>query len=256
MKKIVAVIVLMLLFAFDASPVLAQESDAMVDSVATEQGTAVEHLSLHRQIKQKFIEGSALFMSLIALVFVAGLAFCIERIIYLNISQNNAKHLLSSIEESLMRGDTEAAKNVCSEAHGPIAAICHKGLQHIDQGSDVVEKSVVAQGNIQVAGLEKRCSWIRLFITIAPALGFLGTIIGMVQAFDKIQVVGDMSASVVAGGMKVALISTIFGLVSALILQVFYSYILSKINSMSNEMEDASISFLDLVIRYNMKYKR
>ena len=127
---------------------------------------------------------------------------------------------------------------------------------YIDQGIDVVEKSVVSYGGVQAGYLEKGCSWITLFIAMAPSLGFLGTVIGMVQAFDKIQQVGDISPTVVAGGMKVALITTIFGLIVALILQVFYNYVLSKIEALTSEMEDSSISLLDMVIKYDLKYKK
>jgi biopolymer transport protein ExbB len=255
MKKLLFVFALIISFSLCSTTLQAQESDAESDSVAAAQVTT-QHASLHKQIKQKFVEGSALFMSFVALVFVVGLAFCIERIIYLNMSRTNSKQLLGDIQEALARGDSEAAKNVCQDTDGPVAAICSQGLQRIDQGTDVVEKSVNAQSNIQAAYLTKHCSWIKLFIRMAPALGFLGTIFGMVQAFDKIQQVGEISPSVVAGGVKVALITTIFGLISALILQVFYNYILSKIENINNDIENSSITLLDMVVKYNRKYKR
>lgn len=255
MKKFVFAITLIISLTFCSTMLQAQESDAESDSAAAAQ-VNTEHVSFYKQIKQKFIEGSALFMSFIALVFVAGLAFCIERIIYLNMSRTNSKQLLSDVKDALARGDTETAKNVCKDEGGPIAAICSQGLQRIDQGSDVSEKAMTAEGNVQSVYLSKHCSWIKLFIRMAPALGFLGTIFGMVQSFDKIQQVGEISPSVVAGGIKVALISTIFGLISALILQVFYNYILSKIENITNEMEKSSIALLDMVVKYNRKYKR
>lgn len=255
MRKVIFIFALIMSFALCSTILQAQEiSEAVSDSTANQ--VTMEHLSLHKQIKQKFIEGSALFMSFVALVFVAGLAFCIERIIYLNMSRSNSERLLTDIKEALARGDTETAKSVCQGNQGPVAAICYNGLQRIDQGADVVEKSVAAQGNIQSAYLIKHCSWIKLFIRMSPALGFLGTIFGMVQAFDKIQQVGEISPSVVAGGIKVALITTIFGLISALILQVFYNYILSRIDNITNDMENSSITLLDLVVKYNLKYKR
>jgi biopolymer transport protein ExbB len=232
----------------------AQESEIDTES-ATAQVTT-EHVSFHKQIKQKFIEGSALFMSFVALVFVIGLAFCIERIIYLNMSHSNSKRMLSDIQEALVKGDTEMAKNVCHDYNGPVSAICSQGLQRIDQSSDVVEKSVTTQCNIQSAYLTKHCSWIKLFIRMAPTLGFLGTIFGMVQAFDKIQQVGEISPAVVAGGIKVALITTIFGLISAIILQLFYNYILSRIDDINNDIENSSVTLLNMVVKYNRKYKR
>jgi biopolymer transport protein ExbB len=254
MKNII-ILLSVLLFLFTPS-IKAQESVEVPDSVMTTQGITEGHINLHNQIKQKFIEGSALFMSFIALVFIAGLAICIERIIYLNLSQRNSKPLMDDIKDALSRGDTEMAKNICHEASGPVAATCYQGLLRIDQGSDVVEKAITTQGNLQIDRLKKGCSWIRLFTAMAPTLGFLGTILGMLQAFDKIQLTGDISPAVVAGGMKVALISTIFGLIAALILHLFYNYILSKIETITNDMEDSSISLLDIVIKYNLKYKR
>jgi biopolymer transport protein ExbB len=256
MRNFITAILLSLLFAFYAAPAQAQESDAIADSVATTQDIAVRHTSLHNQIKQKFIEGSALFMSFVALVFVAGLAFCIERIVFLNMSQSNSRRLLEDIKDALSRGDIEMARNACHDMRGPVAATCYQGLLHIDQGADVVEKSITIHGNLQIDKLKKGCSWIRLFTAMAPTLGFLGTILGMLQAFDKIQLAGEISPAVVAGGMKVALISTIFGLIAALILHLFYNYILSKIETITNDMEDTSMSLLDMVIKYNLKYKR
>ena len=211
---------------------------------------------LHKELKTKFIEGDASFMSLVAIALVLGLAFCIERIIYLSLAETNTKKLMANIEAALEKGDVEAAKTVCRNTRGPVASICYQGLMRIDEGIDVVERSVVSYGGVQAGYLEKGCSWITLFIAMAPSLGFLGTVIGMVQAFDKIQQVGDISPTVVAGGMKVALITTIFGLIVALILQVFYNYVLSKIEALTSEMEDSSISLLDMVIKYNLKYKK
>ena len=217
---------------------------------------AAEEGGIHKEIKVKFIEGTASFMSLVAIALVIGLAFCIERIIYLSLAEINTKKFMASIEAALEKGDVEAAKDIARNTRGPVASIYYQGLMRIDQGIDVVEKSVVSYGGVQAGYLEKGCSWITLFIAMAPSLGFLGTVIGMVQAFDKIQQVGDISPTVVAGGMKVALITTIFGLIVALILQVFYNYVLSKIEALTSEMEDSSISLLDMVIKYNLKYKK
>ena len=217
--------------------------------------TAVEG-GMYQALKTKFIEGGADFMSLVAIALIFGLAFCLERIIYLNLAETNSSKLLKSIEDALDKGDVEGAKAIARDTRGPIASIAYQGLMRIDQGIDVVEKSVVSYGGVQAGYLEKGCSWITLFIAMAPSLGFLGTVIGMVQAFDKIQQVGDISPTVVAGGMKVALITTIFGLIVALILQVFYNYVLAKIEALTSEMEDSSISLLDMVIKYNLKYKK
>ena len=217
--------------------------------------TAVEG-GMYQALKTKFIEGGADFMSLVAIALIFGLAFCLERIIYLNLAETNSSKLLKGIEDALDKGDVEGAKAIARDTRGPIASIAYQGLMRIDQGIDVVEKSVVSYGGVQAGYLEKGCSWITLFIAMAPSLGFLGTVVGMVMAFDKIQQQGDISPTVVAGGMKVALITTIFGLVVALILQVFYNYILAKIEALTSEMEDSSISLLDMVIKYNLKYKK
>ena len=222
---------------------------------AADAATAVEG-GLYQALKTKFIEGGADFMSLVAIALIFGLAFCLERIIYLNLAETNSSKLLKGIEDALDKGDVEAAKAIARDTRGPIASIAYQGLMRIDQGIDVVEKSIVSYGGVQGGLLEKNLSWITLFIAMAPSLGFLGTVIGMVMAFDKIQQAGDISPTVVAGGMKVALITTIFGLVVALILQVFYNYILSKIEGLTSEMEDSSITLLDMITKYNLKYKK
>lgn len=211
---------------------------------------------MHQELKTKFIEGGADFMSLVALALIFGLAFCLERIIYLNLAETNTNKLLKGIEEALDKGDVEGAKTIARDTRGPIASIAYQGLMRLDQGVDVVEKSIVAYGGVQGGLLEKNMSWITLFIAMAPSLGFLGTVIGMIMAFDKIQQVGDISPTVVAGGMKVALITTVGGLVVALILQLFYNYLLSKLEAIINTMEDASISLVDMAIKYNLKFKK
>ena len=253
MKKLFAILALMGVLTLGSVPVMAQE-EAQTEPAATE--VAVEEGGIHKEIKTKFIEGSAGFMSLVAIALVIGLAFCIERIIYLSLAQVNTKKLMKSIEENLEKGDLEGAKAVCRNTRGPVASICYQGLMRADQGLDVVERSVTAYGGVQAGYLEKGCSWITLFIAMSPSLGFLGTVIGMVQAFDTIQQVGDISPTVVAGGMKVALITTIFGLIAALILQVFYNYILSKIEELTSDMEDSSITLLDMITKYNLKFNK
>ena len=211
---------------------------------------------LYQALKVKFIEGGADFMSTIAIALIFGLAFCLERIIYLNLAETNPSKLLKGIEDALDKGDVEGAKAIARDTRGPIASIAFQGLMRIDQGIDVVEKSIVSYGGVQGGLLEKNMSWITLFIAMAPSLGFLGTVVGMVMAFDKIEQVGDISPTVVAGGMKVALITTVGGLIVALILQVFYNYLLSKLEAILNQMEDASITLLDMVIKYNLKFKK
>lgn len=211
---------------------------------------------LYQALKIKFIEGGADFMSTIAIALIFGLAFCLERIIYLNLAETNTTKLLKGIEDALDKGDVEGAKTIARDTRGPIASIAYQGLMRIDQGIDIVEKSIVSYGGVQGGLLEKNLSWITLFIAMSPSLGFLGTVVGMVMAFDKIEQVGDISPTVVAGGMKVALITTIGGLIVALILQVFYNYLLSKVEALLNQMEDASITLLDMVIKYNLKFKK
>lgn len=234
-----------------------EEAEAVEAEVAeTEEAVVEESTSFHKELKTKFIEGNAGFMSLVAVALVLGLAFCIERIIYLSLAQVNKKKLMNALEERLEAGDINGAKELCRNTRGPVASICYQGLMRVNEGIDVVERSVVSYGGVQTGNLEKGCSWITLFIAMSPSLGFLGTVIGMVQAFDNIQQAGDISPTVVAGGMKVALITTIFGLVVALILQVFYNYILSKIEELTNDMEDSSITLLDMVTKYNLKYNK
>jgi biopolymer transport protein ExbB len=191
-------------------------------------------------------------MSLVAVTLILGLAFCIERIIYLTLSEINAKKLLADIEKKVDANDIEGAKELCRNTRGPVASICYQGLMHIEEAMDVVERSIVSYGSVQSAKLEKGCSWITLFITIAPSLGFLGTVIGMVMSFDQIQEAGDISPTIVAAGMKVALITTIFGIIVAIILQIFYNYILSKIEHITSQMEESAISLLDIVMKHKL----
>ena len=265
MKKLFAILAVMGVLSFGMTQTaMAQDSTATAAPAQTEEVAAadeaapvvVEEGGMHKELKTKFIEGDAGFMSLVAIALVLGLAFCIERIIYLSLAEVNVKKLMAKVEEALEKGDVEGAKTVCRNTRGPIASICYQGLMRIDEGLDVVERSVVSYGGVQAGYLEKGCSWITLFIAMAPSLGFLGTVIGMVMAFDQIQIAGDISPTVVAGGMKVALITTIFGLIVALILQVFYNYILSKIEAITSQMEDSSITLLDMIMKYNLKYKK
>lgn len=205
---------------------------------------------LHYQLKQKFIDGSPLFMSFVALALVFGLAFCIERITYLTLSEINAKKLLKDIDERVGQNDVEGAKQLCRDTRGPVASICYQGLMHIHEQMDDIERSIYSYGSVQTAKLEKGCSWIKLFIAMAPSLGFLGTVIGMVMSFEQIQIAGDIGPTIVASGMKVALITTIFGIIVALILQLFYSYITSKIEHLTSQMEESVVTLLDTIMKY------
>ncbi len=206
-----------------------------------------ESMGFHQALKTKFIEGNAGFMSLVAIALVVGLAFCIERIIYLSLSEINAKKLMAEIDAKVQSGDVEGAKDLCRNTRGPVASLCYQGLMRVHESMDAIERSVSNYGSVQAANLEKGCSWITLFIAMAPSLGFLGTVIGMVMAFDQIQQAGDISPTIVASGMKVALITTIFGIIVALILQLFYNYILSKIEHITSQMEESAISLMDII---------
>ncbi len=232
-----------------------EDTAAVVEEEIAEEVVAEveEGPGIHKQIKLKFIEGGPGFMGVVLLCLILGLALSIERIIYLNLASTNTKKLLFAVEEALAQGGVEAAKDVCRNTKGPVASIFYQGLDRIDEGIEVVEKSVVSYGSVQMALLEKGITWISLFIATAPMLGFMGTVIGMIGAFDSIEAAGDISPSLVAGGIKVALITTVSGLIVAVILQVFYNYIISKIDGIVSDMEDASISLIDILVKYNHK---
>jgi biopolymer transport protein ExbB len=281
MKKVFATMMVLAMLSVGSVAVMAQEEaaaapeateqvaetvadEAVAEEVAEPAETVAEEVTaeegglkaLHKTLKTKFIEGGAGFMAATLICLVFGLALCIERIIYLSLSKTNTKELLKNVEAALKKGGINAALEVCRNTRGPVASIFYQGLSRYEEGVEVVEKTVASYGGVQLGLLEKNLSWISLFISIAPSLGFLGTIIGMIQAFDKIQQVGDISATVVAGGIKVALLTTLLGLIIAIILQVFYNYILSLIEGLVNEMEDSSISLLDLVVEYDAAQKK
>ena len=220
-----------------------------VASMTQDDAAPAEEASFHQELKKRFIEGGPGFMGIVLLCLILGLAIAIERIIFLNLSTTNTKKLTQEVEDALSSGGVEAAKEVCRNTKGPIASIYYQGLDRTDEGLEAAEKAVVAYGGVQMGQLEKNVSWISLFIALAPMLGFMGTVIGMIQAFDKIEAAGDMNPSLVAGGIKVALLTTVFGLIVAIILQIFYNYIIAKIDSIVNSMEDASITLMDLLIR-------
>lgn len=229
-----------------AAEAVATESDA---AVATEEAP-----SLHQVIKEKFVEGGVEWMLPVLACMVFGLAICIERIIYLTAANTNTKKLLTKVEAAFEQGGVEAAKDVCRNTRGPVASIFYQGLDRYAEGPDMVEKAVSSYGSVQMGRMESGLSWISLFIAIAPSLGFMGTVVGMIQAFDSIQQLGDMSPVALAGGIKVALLTTIFGLIAAVSLQLFYNYIVAKIDSIVNKMEDASISLMDIILKYQAKH--
>jgi len=275
MKKLFAFVAVLMMLGFGASinalaqdePVNTTAVEQVADSAATDIVAAVEEEGvtvgdeaeleeggeLHKKIKAKFIEGGASFMGALLLTLIFGLALAIERIIYLNLATTNTRKLLDNVETALESGGVDAAKEICRDTRGPVASIFYQGLDRADEGVEAAEKSLVAYGSVQMGLLEKNLSWISLFIAIAPMLGFMGTVIGMIAAFDQIRMAGNVSAQLVAGGIQIALITTVTGLIIAVILQIFYNYILSKIDSLVNSMEDSSITLIDLLIKHNLK---
>ena len=263
MKKVFALLAVMGLMAFTAQYASAQTEQTASTEVAVQTAAAdaaapaseqiAEEVPVHQAIKTKFIEGGAGFMATVIACLIFGLAICIERIIYLNMASTNTEKLLKKVEDALQAGGVEAAKDVCRNTRGPVASIFYQGLLRMDQGVDQVEKAVVSYGSVQMGQLESGLSWITLFIGIAPMLGFMGTVIGMIAAFDNIQAAGDISPTLVAGGMKVALITTVGGLIVAIILQLFYNYLISKVDTIVNSMEDASISLVDMLVKFQNK---
>ncbi len=226
---------------------------------ASEQSTtdvaaaSAESETFNQALKRRFIEGGPVFMGVVLLCLILGLAVAIERIIFLNLSTTNTKKLAKKVEDALNEGGVDAAKEVCRNTRGPVASIFYQGLDRTDEGLDAAEKAVVAYGGVQMGQMEKNVSWVSLFIALAPMLGFMGTVIGMIQAFDKIEAAGDMQPGLVAGGIKVALLTTVFGLIVAMILQVFYNYIIAKIDAIVNDMEEASINLMDILFDYKKK---
>ena len=239
----------------DSSAAVAEQTVATETAAATmtPADEVTTEKTFHQALKQKFIEGGVPWMTPILIVFILGLALVFERIIYLNLSTTNTEKLLNKVEEALKNGGVEAAKEVCRNTRGPVASIFYQGLERAGEGVESIEKSVTSYGGVQVGRLEKNLGWIGWTIAIAPMLGFLGTVVGMVQAFVDIESARDISPSVVAGGMKVALLTTVFGLIVAIIVQTFYNYLSSKIDGIVNKMEDASISFMDLIVKYIQK---
>jgi biopolymer transport protein ExbB len=267
MKKLIALLTLAGMLTFGLSNFMfAQNTEA--DSTAAEttqvaEAAPAETVSMqaepekpqtfHEVLKEQFIEGGPEFMGIVLLTLIFGLAISIERILYLTLSSTNTKKLLANIESALQNDGVEKAKEICRNTRGPVASIFYQGLLRYDSGIEDVEKSIVSYGSVITGRLESGVSWISLFIALAPMLGFMGTVIGMIQAFDDIAAAGDISPQIVATGIKVALLTTVFGLIVAIILQIFYNYIISKIDSLVNDMEDSSISFIDILNKYAKK---
>ncbi|MCF8235565.1 MAG: MotA/TolQ/ExbB proton channel family protein [Bacteroidales bacterium] len=274
MKKLIAFLTLAGMLTFGVSNlVVAQEQGAedqgeqmeMQDTTQMEPDTVAvaetpqettlepeseEPQSFQQVLKEQFIAGDWKFMGIVLLTLVFGLALAIERIIYLNLATTNNKKLLNKVENALETGGIDAAKDICRDTRGPVASIFFQGLDRFDEGIEVVEKSIVSYGSVLMGRLEKGLSWISLFIAIAPMLGFMGTVIGMIMAFDDIAAAGDISPTIVASGMKVALLTTVFGLIVAIILQIFYNYLVAKVDNLVNDMEDSTISFIDILTKF------
>ncbi|MFC5192035.1 MotA/TolQ/ExbB proton channel family protein [Algoriphagus aquatilis] len=267
MRKLIA---LFMLAGIMFVPVFANAQDASADSAAATEATpavetssptvvddeiVAEEQSFHQILKEKFIEGDPIYMTPVLLCLILGLAIALERIITLNLATTNSKKLLTKIEDALASGGVEAAKEITRNTKGPVASIFTQGLMRYSEGIDMVEKSIISYGSVEMGRLEKGLIWISLFISLAPMLGFMGTVIGMIFAFDTIEAAGDISPSIVAGGIKIALLTTVAGLIVAIILQVFYNYLVSKIDSLVNDMEDASISLVDVLVKHKLTGK-
>ncbi len=255
MKKLLVAFVASILmtgFSVSANTITLAAADNTVAStiIQDDDQDSGESASFTQELKTRFIEGGPGFMGIVLICLILGLAIAIERIIFLNLATTNTKKLTEGVEEALANGGVDAAKDLCRDTKGPVASIFYQGLDRVDEGVESAEKAIVAYGGVQMGQLEKNVSWISLFIALAPMLGFMGTVIGMIQAFDKIEAAGDMQPSLVAGGIKVALLTTVFGLVVAIILQIFYNYIVAKIDSIVNDMEDASITLVDILVAH------
>jgi len=268
MKKIFALILALgMIFTFSSDVVAQEDGDsnetavvdttaaAAADADASEEDAPAEakkeetKMTSYQIIKRKFIEGGASFMALPLICLILGMAIALERLLTLALSTGNVQKFVDEVESALQSGGIEAAKDVCRNTRGPVASIFYQGLDRTEEGIEMVEKSVVSYGSVQMGQLERGMVWISLFIALAPMLGFMGTVIGMIKAFDDIQNAGDISPAIVAGGIKVALLTTVAGLIVAMILQVFYNLIISFIDGIVNKMDDASIRLVDMLIK-------
>ncbi len=250
MKKLLAILAFAGVLA--SSALYAGSADLPQSEPATEEAGSADESSFHQVLKEKFIEGDVRFMTPVLICLILGLAFSIERILTLNLATTNTKKLLGQIEDALAKGGVNAALDVTRNTRGPVASIFTQGLMRYSEGIDMVEKSIVSYGGVEMGKLERGLIWISLFIALGPMLGFFGTVVGMVQAFSDIEAAGDISPNIVAGGMKVALTTTVGGLIVGMVLQVFYNYLVSKIDSLVNSMEDASISLVDILVKHKL----
>jgi len=255
MKKVFTILAIVGMLFFVTTNIQAQTEKAKTEKKVekTKKSDDAKEMTFHQELKKRFVEGGPAFMGIVLLILILGLAIAIERIFYLSFADTNTDKLLEEVEQALEEGGVEEAKELLRNKKGPIASIFYEGLERMDEGVDAAEKAVVAYGNVQVGNLEKNVSWLALFIALAPMFGFMGTVIGMIEAFDKIEAAGDMQPSLVAGGIKIALLTTVFGLIVAIILQIFYNFIIAKIDSIVNKMEDASISLVDMLVKYSKK---
>ena len=248
--SILAITCLMAIGTVNANATTLATTTATVTTLTQDAPDTGEDLSFHQELKKRFIEGGPGFMGIVLLCLILGLAIAIERIIFLNLSTTNSKKLVQQVEDALSSGGVEAAKDVCRNTSGPVASIFVQGLMRMSEGIEMVEKSVIAYGSVEMGRLEKGLVWVQLFIALAPMLGFMGTVLGMIAAFDAIEAAGDISPSLVASGIKQALLTTVAGLIVAVILQLFYNYCVSKIDGLVNNMEDASISLVDMLVKH------
>lgn len=277
MKKLFAIVAMVAVCSFGVTTsVMAQDEQTdsaateLVDSTATEAendsvaaeapndevASAIseeENSSILKPVKDYFLDGGAVFMAIVALALVLGLALCIERVIYLSLSAINTRAFMAELAKMVAAGNVKGAIQYASNARGPVATVSKKALACLDSEDQnditTIERTINMEAEVQGTYLEENCSWITLFIALAPSLGFLGTVIGMVESFKEIEAAGDISPTVVAGGMKVALITTIFGIVTAIILQVFYNYILSRVESLTANMEEAAQELLVMCVK-------
>ncbi|MDH5598964.1 MAG: MotA/TolQ/ExbB proton channel family protein, partial [Cyclobacteriaceae bacterium] len=227
--------------------------DQPAESTVSVEEEAPQEQSFHQVVKEKFIAGDVVWMTPVLICLIIGLAIAIERIIALNLATTNTNKLLAEVEDALASGGVDAAKEVTVNKRGPVASIFTQGLMRMSEGIEMVEKSIISYGSVEMGRLERGLVWVSLFIALAPMLGFTGTVIGMIAAFDSIEAAGDISPQIVANGIKVALLTTVAGLIVGIILQVFYNYLVSKIDSLVNQMEDASITLVDLLVKHNAK---
>ena len=212
----------------------------------------VEDTGVLNYLQLKFVAGG-FFMWPILASFIFGLGFCFERMWTLSRASMNTRKFIVQVKDALVKGGVEAAMKVCENTRGSIASVFHAGLLRADEGIESAEKAIMAYGAIEKGLLERGLIWISTFVSIAPMLRFTGTVQGMIEAFDAIAEAAQISPGIVATGISVALLTTLFGLIVAMILQVFYNYFVSKIDKLVADMEESSIELIDAL--YELKKK-